>query len=389
MTSVRVTDLNSSHVSTNKNWKKLSSLWEKVSKHQGRNQRLEARISTFFEETKQQVEQHEIQTCELMANKVERLIGFIARKTITGERRQILYEMILQELSELEANPFWTKNTAELRERFHDQISSSAQVEAQKKPEPEEVETQMFADMLETMLGIDIDLSHEKLAEMMRNPQNMEQYIDEIVESHQEQQLEDNDSTAEDDADNEFFERAFNQFNEDNNAPSVDDIQTLFRTSDLSKLYKKMATKLHPDKETDESNKKKKHELMQQLSKAKREGDIFTLLQMSQQWLPEFELDLSPAALKVMIRVLETKVTRLNAEHKDLSSDTSLQGMVWNRFSARSKKQRQQNIQQHIDSLADSQSDIQAFMDSLMTVKAMNAYLKERETEDPWLFTPF
>ncbi|MCL1079271.1 J domain-containing protein [Parashewanella spongiae] len=390
MTRVRVSDIQSSDVTVNKNWKKLSTLWDQISKLQTRNQRLESKISTFYEQAKLQFESYEIQTCSLTAIKVERLISFIARRTIKGERRDALYELIHEELTALESNPFWTESTAELRNSFQNQIAADAQNQAEKSPEPDEFETEAFRDMLEDMLGVDIDFEHEKLVEMMKNPQDFEQYFHDIALSHKEKHadIENIDSMDEDELDEDFFERAFNNFKQEESAPSIDDIKMLFKSSDLNKLYKKVASRLHPDKESDESLKREKHELMQQLSKAKRDGDVFTLLQMGQKWLPDFELDLSPSALKSMIRVLETKVKSLNHQHRDISSDSSLKGIVWNRFSARSKKQQQTNIQEHIDSLIVCQADIQECIDTLTTVKSVNAYLKERIEEERWNYFP-
>ena len=378
MTQIRVSDIQSSDVTVDKSWKKLSSLWDRISTLQARNQRLETKVSTFFEQAKSQFESYEIETCSLVVMKVERLISFIARRTIKGERRYALYELIQEELHALESNPFWTGSTAELRNNFQSQIAVDSQFQAEKAPEPDEFETEAFRDMLEEMLGVDIDFEHEKLVEMMKNPQDFEQYLRDIAQSHQEKHADiEND---EDELDNNFYERAFNSFKQEESATSIDDIKMLFKSSALNKLYKKMASRLHPDKERDDSLKKEKHELMQKLSKAKRDGDVFTLLQMGQHWLPDFELDLSPSAMKAMIRVLETKVTSLNLQHQDVCSNGSLKGMVWNRFSARSKKKQQTNIQQHIDSLIVCQADIKESIDTLTTVKSVNAYLKGKRS---------
>lgn len=390
MTRIRVSDIQSSDVTVNKSWEKISTLWDQISKLQARNQRLESKISTFFVQAKSQFESYEIETCSLAAMKVERLISFIARRTIKGERRDALYELIQEELNALESNPFWTGSTAELRNNFRCQIAADSQLQAEKVPEPDEFETEAFRDMLEEMLGVDIDFEHEKLVEMMKNPQDFEQYLKDIAQSHQEKyaDIKNDDSMDEDELDDDFYDRAFNSFKQEESDPSIDDIKMLFKSSALNKLYKKMASRLHPDKESDESLKKEKHELMQKLSKAKRDGDVFTLLQMGQQWLPDFELDLSQSALKAMIRVLETNVKSLNHQHRDIGSDASLKGMVWNRFSARSKKQQQTNIQQHIDSLIVCQADIQESIDTLTTVKSVNAYLKERIEAERWNYFP-
>ena len=53
------------------------------------------------------------------------------------------------------------------------------------------------------------------------------------------------------------------------------------------------------------------------------------------------------------------------------------------------KKQQQTNFQKHIASLTACQLEIQESMCSLSTVKAVNAYLKEKVEENNWDFEPF
>lgn len=404
MTNIRVTDISNSDVKINKRWKELSILWDKITKLQARNLRLEEKVSTFYEEAKKNIEIHEVETCTLISLRLKQLIGFISRKTIKGERREALYDLIHDELVKLETNPFWIEKTTDLRDLFHSEMMSEAQYQINKAPHPDESEIDTFHQMIEDMLGFDIDIEHEKLLEMMLNPQKMKQYIDEIYDTYQQQQFDDGSSIDDEelddfleeheldhnDLDDDFFEDDFDFHNKTSGqSTSIENINTLLKTSDIKKLYKKIANKLHPDKESNECLRNEKNKLMQQLSIAKQEGDIFTLLQIGQKWLPEFELDLSPKALKIIITMLEEKVRVLNIEHQDIRSNTSLKTVIWNKFSARSKKQQQTNFQKHIASLTACQLEIQESMCSLSTVKAVNAYLKEKVEENNWDFEPF
>lgn len=52
---------------------------------------------------------------------------------------------------------------------------------------------------------------------------------------------------------------------------------------ELGSLYKELAKRIHPDLEPDEARKAEKHELMQQLTEARKQGDLYTLLRIRAQ----------------------------------------------------------------------------------------------------------
>lgn len=376
MTRIKVVDIQNTKKQTNKHagWKKLSDLLGKINRLQARNQRLEQRIAQFFDEFAKQVKTHESQMAQMLDARIRCFIGFIPRRTIKGACRTMLYDLIENDLDSLDSNPFWMQSTGELKALFYEQIKKyegSPSKEENAVPTDEEVKA--FRDQVRAMFGIEIDVDDSMIAEMMQTPEKLKDYLYELKKKQSTTQHQEDEAESRSDFYGSEHEEPDSYFEQ----PAVEDIDMLFKDSELNKLYKKMATKLHPDKENDDALKDEKKALMQQLSTAKEEGDIFTLLQMAEKWLPDFEIDLSTKALKSMLRVLEAKVRRLNLEHRYLNSEDDVKTFVWRNFSAHSKKQQNKNIQEHIQSLKERCADFQDDIDRFKTVKAMNSFLRE------------
>jgi hypothetical protein len=86
-------------------------------------------------------------------------------------------------------------------------------------------------------------------------------------------------------------------------------------------IYKQLAKVLHPDLEQDPAMRARKHTLMQELTKAYREGDLHTLLRLELEWLDREEGDLarlSDEKVGVYCELLEEQVEELQAEIQDV-----------------------------------------------------------------------
>ncbi len=86
-------------------------------------------------------------------------------------------------------------------------------------------------------------------------------------------------------------------------------------------IYKQLAKVLHPDLEQDPALRERKHTLMQDLTKAYREGDLHTLLRLELEWISREEGDLARLGdekLGIYIELLEEQVGELEAEIRDL-----------------------------------------------------------------------
>lgn len=82
-------------------------------------------------------------------------------------------------------------------------------------------------------------------------------------------------------------------------------------------IYKQLAKALHPDLEQDPAIRERKHTLMQELTKAHREGDLHTLLRLELEWVKREEGDLERLGdekLAIYSELLEEQVADLQEE---------------------------------------------------------------------------
>ena len=87
-------------------------------------------------------------------------------------------------------------------------------------------------------------------------------------------------------------------------------------------IYKQLAKALHPDLEQDPALRERKHTLMQELTKAHREGDLHTLLRLELEWIKREEGDLEKLGdekLGIYCELLEEQVTELQAELREVA----------------------------------------------------------------------
>lgn len=86
-------------------------------------------------------------------------------------------------------------------------------------------------------------------------------------------------------------------------------------------IYKQLAKALHPDLEQDPAMRERKHTLMQELTKAHREGDLHTLLRLELEWLKREDGDLAKLGdeqLGIYCELLEEQIEGLQAEVREV-----------------------------------------------------------------------
>lgn len=84
---------------------------------------------------------------------------------------------------------------------------------------------------------------------------------------------------GEDGSTKDFFEETFENFFSAQPKPKAEK-EPVNEIDDIGTLYKELAKKLHPDLEQNEGAKAEKHELMQQLTAARKQRDLYTLLRI-------------------------------------------------------------------------------------------------------------
>lgn len=353
---------------------KLNQLWSDIEKKRQRNQRYQVKLDKFYQEFKTSTEATEQAVCLATEAWIQHLISFIPRKTIKSAQREALYDWLQEELSVLEANPFNPVNTKDLREAFNQALLA----DASHQPVPDEIPTEVleaFRNELEMMIGDEVELSHEELIEMVREPHKFQAYLQELLAEKI-----DADSNEREDAFDWGAEDFFsgNDLNHELNAPFSPMSQALYSDKQMTKLYRQLAKQLHPDRETDVTQKDEKSALMQQLSQAKKEKDVVALLLMAQQYLPDHEMVMDDKLLARLEATLKEKVALLNREYQELRSGGDIKSIIWQKFGGGNKVSRERELSQYRHSLQQEAQELHQRCQEVRTVKHLQQLLKER-----------
>ena len=130
-------------------------------------------------------------------------------------------------------------------------------------------------------------------------------------------------------------------------------------------IYKQLAKVLHPDLEQDSAMRDRKHALMQELTKAYREGDLHTLLRLELAWLKREEGDLERLGdekVGIYCELLEEQVEELQAEIRDVPFSPRF--AVVARF-ARPFGQGPQNVESILISIREVSESLRRFRDEM------------------------
>ncbi|WP_133309215.1 hypothetical protein [Parashewanella curva] len=392
MTQLCVSDISpaSKNKKNNSRLSKLIELQKKIERLEQRNKSKLVKIEKFYLEAKAIIESAEESMCRAVYQQTEKLLSFTSRKSIKGQKREALLNWIEDEIENIEANPFNKTSTQALRQAW--MAAQYTELKALKEVDDELIDE--FRQMLSSVFEMDIEHDDNELKAVLMQPELVSDFMNALLqeklasdEKMEEEGISEEHADIDDNVETMFFDDEFTQEAETIKRPV--DADHVLKHSDLNKLYKKLATLLHPDKEKDGTQKLQKHELMQQLSKAKKENDIHQLLMMAQQWLPNFELNLSKPALDAMIESLKQKVEWLEEEYHDLDRPSTPQTMVWFRFSESNTKKGIANLKLHASDLVKRINELEKQTQSYTTVKVMNKVLGQRLQPRRWQHDDF
>lgn len=355
----------------------LEKLWQKVEKHTKRNANFDKKKQALFEKFKEIVLPHEEIQANLMAKQVAHLSQFIPRKSLTIAERNELIDWINDDLDYLHGHPFKGELDFKAVEKiFEKYLAQHNDVAALKF-------TSSQLDELRQVLTADypgLVLSDEQLREFTKNPDLLNRYLEEqgLLEHTQEQghTHSEHSNAGDDEFWEDFFQNKHDDFKQIKHQQKSSQLEKLFKGSQLNKMYKRLASKLHPDKESDRVKKAQKHEQMQALAEARKNKDGFTILKL---YLENFEdVELDSETEQDLVPLLKQQVERLNEQYREQKENNELATLVWRQFNARTQREVEQGLEQHAANLHFEADEISARITNCTTVKTLKQELRER-----------
>jgi hypothetical protein len=377
--------------SDNSEQRSLIDLWSKIEKKQKRNQNFSVKKETLFNQFKTTVLPLEQRNGQQVFDLVEFLVPFVARKSLSHYQREELLDWIEGKLSYLRSHPFLVDIDHDvLQNKLNDAVTAFMQSQ---NLEIDEQHIEHVRMDIERMFDGNMHLTDEEIIALIEEPSLLNDYI-----QHMHEELDEQEASADKNADQQHhdpFQDFFGHQTEDDDLQqhtSQDarqkNLDKLFKGGQLNKIYKRLASVLHPDKEQDPAKKEQKHIIMQQLSEARKNKDAYTLLQLYQTHINDGEFSFDAGTLRSIQTLLREKLHRLDDELHTEKSNNDMSTLVWRKFSERSKKLTEQNFKQHIAELEEIYHQQNMLMQENHTVTKIKKTLQQRiENSRAWLNT--
>jgi len=360
----------------------LSALWLKIEKHKKRNANFSKKVSAIFEKFKQKALPYEQQQAGIIYQKVEHLISFISKKTLNESQLDELMNWIFSEVDYLESHPFATNiDVSSLRNIISKELSQRTKKANHTISEDDLIQLQ---NMLDEMFDGELQLERDELISILENPELLEKHIKNYCNNQESQHSDEKE--FEEEFEHNYYHQNEN-FTHDSFEKNADLLEKLFKSSQLNKMYKRLASKLHPDKENDEDKKIFKHNLMQQLATARANQDVFTLLTLYQEYIDDDSITFDAETISAINYLLKEKISGLNYELRELKSSNTPDTIVWRHFNGRSQKIITQNIDRHVANLIDDIDETEQMIANTKTVKQLKAELNiriKKQNESPF-----
>jgi len=148
----------------------------------------------------------------------------------------------------------------------------------------------------------------------------------------------------------------------------------------FTRLFRATVAVLHPDRAPDEVRQKLNHQLMAQLLKARKQGDVMTIIEMYQQHVGD-EAGLTGKDEKQLVEVLERQIDELKDEQDEYSYSSTLHRAAFEQFYHASAKKTDEAFRDHIAYIRESASHVRELADQITTLKTLRPYLEMRYAE--------
>ncbi len=422
----------SAEKSTHKPKKKqfaFEKLWARAKKLKAQNAKLASDLEKIVVRLKETVLPQELAVVQAQKPLLITLLQMGQRKSMTQWERQVLDEWIREMLEDFhDHNLIDTKllnylarydafrmgieldnNNSEPHQQFieivqqaendrQEQLRQEAQATADSINEfREELRTGGHADIeaeLDSILGprpeitesIATDLFADDLAEL--HQQHQKQYdeerailrqkmiddllyeIDQITGGSQHGSM-DGDSFANDTYNNE------DGYSDNPYTDEPETVEPQLTDGTFQRLFRATAAKLHPDREADPALRLEKQSLMATLLKARKNGDLLTVLELYENWVGE-HAGFSNTDKKSLKHTLKNWVISLEEEQQEIVMQSPLHFRAFNNYHNKSQQKISREISQRIRELQRSANIIEEMSNQITSLKSLKPFLEER-----------
>ena len=124
-----------------------------------------------------------------------------------------------------------------------------------------------------------------------------------------------------------------------------------------------------------------KHERMQELLRARKDGDVLTMLGLYAEASGDEELALAETEMKQACELMQQKLDRLQHERTEIAGQSPLHAWAHQEFYRISRKQREQKIKRWEREARAEARDVTRIADELKNLKVLKAHLGRRREQ--------
>ena len=179
----------------------------------------------------------------------------------------------------------------------------------------------------------------------------------------------------------EILESVFNdsdfndQYTTEKPAPTKAD--AALSNDTFQQLFRATAAKLHPDREPDPDLRLEKQKLMATLLKARKTGDLLTVLDLYETWVGEHK-GFSNKDKKALEATLRAWIDRLEEERAELVSSDPLYFRAHQRFYRSTKKSTDNAFAKYLSELQNDSDAIEVVTADIKSLKTLKPWLVDR-----------
>lgn len=145
----------------------------------------------------------------------------------------------------------------------------------------------------------------------------------------------------------------------------------------FQRLFRATAGKLHPDREPDSEVRKEKQRLMANLLKARKKGDVMTILEMYETYVGEHE-GFSKADQKSLIDSLKQMIEELEDQKEEIAFQSPLHATAYHAFYHQSRKKIDAAFVERLNDMKAQQKIIAQLIRTITSLKSLKPQLAAR-----------
>lgn len=145
----------------------------------------------------------------------------------------------------------------------------------------------------------------------------------------------------------------------------------------FQRLFRATAGKLHPDRESDAEVRKEKQKLMASLLKARKKGDIMTVLEMYETYVGEHE-GFSKADQKSLVDSLKVMIDKLEEQKEAIAFQSPSHATAYHLFYHQSRKKVDAAFVERLNDMKVQKKNIAQLISTITSLKSLKPELEAR-----------